>query len=168
MNLHHIRCAVADGLAAGPRGTTARLIAICAIATATALAPTVAGARPTGAPEGASVTAGQLPRTTQNLVSPDARDAARTSSLAGTTDQIDLRSPDARDAADGRGTWSAPRVTVVKAPQSTGTSSGFDWGDAGIGAGAVAALILLGLGGGLVSTHRRRGGRRPQRSATIA
>ena len=39
----------------------------------------------------------------QDLRSPDTRDAARTSSLAGTTEPAqDLRSPDARDAAEGR------------------------------------------------------------------
>jgi hypothetical protein len=38
----------------------------------------------------------------QDLRSPDTRDAARTSSLAGTTEPAqDLRSPDARDAAEG-------------------------------------------------------------------
>ena len=46
----------------------------------------------------------------------------------------DLRSPDARDAAEGRGTFNAPEVTVVRVPAprrprppptgSTGTTSG--------------------------------------------
>jgi hypothetical protein len=34
-------------------------------------------------------------------------------------------------------------------------SAGFHWGDAGIGAGAMLALIVLGLGGALTLTHRR-------------
>ena len=33
--------------------------------------------------------------------------------------------------------------------------NGFDWGDAGIGAAGGLALAMLGLGGGLVITHRR-------------
>jgi hypothetical protein len=92
----------------------------------------------------------------QDFRSPDAVDAAQ-SALAQRGQ--DLRSPDARDTAAGRGTFTAPRVTVVKvaeAPQATG--GGFDWGDAGIGAGGVVALVLLGVGGSLMVTHRRRGG----------
>jgi hypothetical protein len=34
-------------------------------------------------------------------------------------------------------------------------SSGFDWGDAGIGAGSMLALTLIGLGGVLAATNRR-------------
>ena len=91
-----------------------------------------------------------------DLRSPDAVDAAQTA-LAQRGQ--DLRSPDTRDTAAGRGTFTAPRVTVVKvaeAPQATG--GGFDWGDAGIGAGGVVALVLLGVGGSLIVTHRRHGG----------
>jgi hypothetical protein len=33
--------------------------------------------------------------------------------------------------------------------------SGFDWGDAGIGAAGGLVLAMLGLGGGLVISHRR-------------
>lgn len=70
----------------------------------------------------------------------------------------DLRSPDTRDAAEGRGTFSAPEVTVIKAPQTApATSNGLDLGDAGIGAGGALALILLAGGGALVVSHRRRG-----------
>jgi hypothetical protein len=92
----------------------------------------------------------------QDFRSPDAVDAAQTA-LAQRGQ--DLRSPDTRDTAAGRGTFSAPRVTVVKvaeAPQATG--GGFDWGDAGIGAGGAVALVLIGVGGSLMVTHRRRGG----------
>jgi hypothetical protein len=92
----------------------------------------------------------------QDFRSPDAVDAAQTA-LAQRGQ--DLRSPDTRDTAAGRGTFSAPRVTVVKVaetPQATG--GGFDWGDAGIGAGGAVALVLIGVGGSLMVTHRRRGG----------
>ena len=37
----------------------------------------------------------------------------------------------------------------------TAPSAGFDWGDAGVGAGSILALTLIGLGGGLAVTRRR-------------
>jgi hypothetical protein len=43
-----------------------------------------------------------------------------------------------------------PAVVRVQLPPT-----GFDWGDAGIGAAGGLALAMLGLGGGLVITHRR-------------
>jgi hypothetical protein len=189
MNLHHSTCAVAGGLAPGPRRTTtsngaivpvppcrrarlsvARLIAICAGATATVLVPAGAGALASLPPEerAAGGTVDPQLRMTQNLVSPDARDAAQTSSLAGTTDRTDRRSPDARDVADGLATSSAPTTTVVKVLQPTAPSTGLDWGDAGIGAGALAGLMLIGLGSALVITRRRRVAHAASRSATIA
>jgi hypothetical protein len=68
----------------------------------------------------------------------------------------DLRTPDAADAAQGRVTSAAaPRVTVVKVSETSPSSSAFDWGDAGIGAGAALGLLLIGLGGVLVAVHRR-------------
>jgi hypothetical protein len=121
-------------------------------------------AAPTAMVGQAAAEVGQ-PRADQNLVTPDARDAAQASSLAGTTQTIDRRTPDAQDAADGRGTWNAPAVTVVKVPEPTPLSTGLDWGDAGIGAGAVVGLMLLALGSGLAIVHRRHGA---QGSRTIA
>jgi hypothetical protein len=97
-----------------------------------------------------------------DLRSPDARDAARTSSLAGTTatSARDLRTPDARDAASGRGAFSAPEVTVIKVPQaSPSPAGGIDWVDVGIGAGSLLGLILLGLASTIAVSHRRQGGR---------
>jgi hypothetical protein len=41
----------------------------------------------------------------------------------------------------------------------TTPASGFDWGDAGIGAAGGLALAMLGVGGGLVISHQR-----PQRT----
>jgi hypothetical protein len=98
----------------------------------------------------------------RDLRSPDARDAA-----ARAQSGADLRSPDARDAAQGRGAWSAPQIVVVKVsrPRVSG-SAGFDWADAGIGAGAAFGLVLLGVGGTLVVTHR--GGAAAQRSGRAA
>jgi hypothetical protein len=74
----------------------------------------------------------------------------------------DLRSPDARDAAEGRGTWNAPDVTVIRVaePSSSPASDGLDWGDAGIGAGGLLGLILIGSGGALLVVHRRQGASR--------
>ena len=98
----------------------------------------------------------------QDLRSADARDAARTSSLAGTTStpRQDLRPPDTRDYAEGRGTFNAPEVTVVKLAQpAPAGDGGIDWGDVGIGAGSVLGLALLALGGTFAVVHRRQGAR---------
>jgi hypothetical protein len=86
----------------------------------------------------------------QDLRSPDARDAA-----ARVSTPTDLRSPDARDAAQGRSAAQAPTVMVVRMPQGT-RSNGLDWGDAGIGAGGVIALVALGSGASVL-VRRRRG-----------
>jgi hypothetical protein len=91
-----------------------------------------------------------------DLRSPDAVDAARSAAVSNAQD---LRSPDTRDSAAGRGTFTAPHVTVVRVAQpSQVTGGGFDWGDAGIGAGGVLALVLIGVGGSLMVTHRRHRG----------
>jgi hypothetical protein len=86
-----------------------------------------------------------------DLRTPDAVDAGTT---AATTAGTDLRTPDAVDHGLGRGTFSAPDVTVVKVVDPP-PATGFDWGDAGIGAGGLLGLILVGLGGTLVVSHRR-------------
>jgi len=39
---------------------------------------------------------------------------------------------------------------------SSVSGEGFDWGDAGIGAGAGFAVTMIGLGGALVISSRRR------------
>jgi hypothetical protein len=70
----------------------------------------------------------------------------------------DLRSPDARDAADGRGTFNAPEVTIVKVPANSPApaADGLDWSDVGIGAAGVLGLTLIALGGAfaVVKTSR--------------
>jgi hypothetical protein len=85
----------------------------------------------------------------QDMRTPDARDAA-----TRVQSSPDLRSPDVRDAAQERGTASTPQIVVMKVsrPQVSG-SGGFDWADAGIGAGAVSGLVLLGVGAALVIAH---------------
>jgi hypothetical protein len=52
----------------------------------------------------------------------------------------------------GPGGAPASRTPVVHVGD---TSSGFDWGDAGVGAGALLSLTLIGLGGVLAVTRRR-------------
>ena len=48
---------------------------------------------------------------------------------------------------------------VARIPPTAGravtASAGFHWGDAGIGAGGMLVLIVIGLGGALTLTHRR-------------
>jgi hypothetical protein len=99
---------------------------------------------------------GALASTTpQNLVSPDAQDAA-----AGRSTAQSLVSPDAQDAAAGRGTFSAPQVTVVKVPAVATDGSdgggGISWTDAGVGAGGMLGIILLAGGTAALVTHRPR------------
>jgi hypothetical protein len=121
-----------------------------------ALAAGIAAAAPTGAlarpaPEAAT--------STQDLSPPDVRDAA----LAAQAGQ-DLRPPDVRDAARGRGTYNSPRVVVVKLPHRApepASARGIDWADAGIGAGGLLGLSLIGAGGALAIVHRRRANHAP-------
>jgi hypothetical protein len=61
-------------------------------------------------------------------------------------DYVDLRSPDAKDAGSMADT-SSPTPSV-QAP-------GFDWGDAGIGAGSALGLLLIILSGMFAVVHRR-------------
>jgi hypothetical protein len=93
---------------------------------------------------------------TQDLRSPDARDAAEHMGMDDpeVLPSQDLRSPDARDAARDL----PPVSTAATDPVADVAASegGFDWGDAGIGAAMM--LALLGIAGGslLLVTGRRR------------
>jgi hypothetical protein len=103
----------------------------------------------------------------QDLRSADARDAAQAAEARQDQPAQDLRSADARDAAEGRGTFNAPEVTVVKVTEaSQPASGGLDWGDAGIGAGGLLGLMLLGFGGALAVAHRRQRGHSRGQTAT--
>jgi hypothetical protein len=66
----------------------------------------------------------------------------------------DFRTIDARDGADAPGS----AVTHVTAPvtEEPASSSGFEWGDAAIGAGSALGLVLVVAGGGAVITRRHR------------
>ena len=116
----------------------------------------------------------------QDLRSPDAKDAAREAGTAPEPAQ-DLRSPDASDAAAHRGLYQPDRgpyvldrhygspdavdaardLPPVQIPQPVVQvrelpSSGFDWGDAGIGAAGMLALFSIAAGSALLITGRRR------------
>ena len=84
----------------------------------------------------------------QDLRSPDTRDAA---AAAAAEHYQDLRSPDARDA--GRPPVQVP-TPVVEIREVGG--SGFDWGDAGIGAAGLLALLSIAGGVTLLAVGRQR------------
>jgi hypothetical protein len=82
--------------------------------------------------------------------SPDATD------WHGRTPHQNLTSPDAQDAAKGRGTFSAPEVTVLRVSRPARTSGGgVDWADVGIGAGGMLGVVLLAGGGAAIAARRR-------------
>ena len=87
----------------------------------------------------------------QDLRSPDARDAATQSAKVELAQ--DLRSPDARDAGLPEAPTSDTIVEIREAPVG-----GFDWGDAGIGAAGLLAMLSIAGGLALLSTRRRRRG----------
>jgi len=131
--------------------------------TIAALGASTAAAQPIDGPMHDAIAAGQgaIAQYTPNDVrTPDTMSASKQS----TTEPVaDMRTPDARDHGQGRGTFSAPEVTVVKILDQAPTGSGFDWTDAGIGAGGLLGLILLGLGGTAALAHRKA---TPHRTAT--
>ena len=86
---------------------------------------------------------------TQDLRSPDARDAAR---LSATQVAQDLRSPDARDASLPESPTPDTIVEIREVP-----TTGFDWGDAGIGAAGLLALLSIAGGMTLMVSRRREG-----------
>jgi hypothetical protein len=82
-------------------------------------------------------------QTQQDVRSPDARDAAGVHAQPQ-----DLRAPDTRDSVAGRGTSTAPEVTVVRVsePAKPAPTGGLDWRDVAIGAAFAVALGLIALG----------------------
>jgi hypothetical protein len=123
--------------------------------TIAALGASSAGARPTDSPMHDAIAAGQgatTRYTPTDVRTPDTMSASKPSTSEPV---VDLRTPDARDHGQGRGTFNAPEVTVVKLADPAPTGSGFDWRDAGIGAGGLLGLILLALGGTAAVAHRK-------------
>jgi hypothetical protein len=92
----------------------------------------------------------------QDLRSPDSIDAAGVA-MPKVSQGQDLRSPDVRfGQPDGTAVPARERVRIVEVP-----SSGFEWGDAGIGAAGMLAATLLAVGLGLAATHHRERRRSP-------
>ena len=90
----------------------------------------------------------------QDLRSPDTRDAALVTEVQPNPSRQNFVSPDARDYAEGRGTFNAPEVMVVKVPATAtpepiSSASALDWSDVAIGAGAALGVMLLAIGGSL-------------------
>jgi hypothetical protein len=158
--------------------TTAALLAVCATPASAAtfedLHSNGSGTSADVAPPPSSIAASAADEY-QDLRSPDAKDAA-----ANATAGQDLRSPDATDAAAHRGIyapdeqytlnrdWGSPDAVdaardlppvqlptpVVEVKGSP--SSGFDWGDAGIGAAGMFGLFGITAGLALLLTGRKR------------
>jgi hypothetical protein len=84
--------------------------------------------------------------------------AALAAPAAGAQQPQDLRSPHAGDVAGGHGADYSPQVVIVKerSQPRPAPADGLDWADAGIGAGTLLGLGLIGLGGALLIGHRRR------------
>lgn len=120
--------------------TSAVAIALCAASPAAAHALITPDAIDAGAANKPQVTQKQDQR------SPDAATPFEST--------IDKRSPDVRygqpnGAPVPNVTLAPTRVRVVEVP-----SSGFEWGDAGIGAAGMLALVLVGVGVGMAGLHR--------------
>jgi len=88
--------------------------------------------------------------------------AVPSTAVAGMAPVVDGRSPDTLDAAaataritDGR---SPDTLDATRTPQpiEVVTTGGFDWSDAGIGAGFGAGVLALVAGAALVLTSRRQ------------
>jgi hypothetical protein len=90
----------------------------------------------------------------QDLVSPDARDAGPVTH--NPIESTDLRSADAQDAAANPRLRSYRTPTIIEVTSPTApSSSGFDWGDAGIGAAGTLAVIAIAAGGTVLVIRRR-------------
>jgi hypothetical protein len=110
-------------------------IALCAAA------PAMAQEQDLRSPD--AIAAGQpKPLQTQDYRTPDA-----VNPFEGTTD---LRAPDNR-FGQPTGVPMPVRVRIVEVP-----SSGFAWGDAGIGAAGMLAVVMLAAGIGMAGVHHRR------------
>jgi len=128
------------------------------VVAALAAGPAAAQSQDLRSPDARDAAAGRLPTTaqvaSQDLRSPDARDAAGRPAATTQVASQDLRSPDARDAADGRKPGPVPVIVRVPA-ESPQVDDGVDWDSVAIGA-LTAAGLLFALAGmfALVSHHR--------------
>lgn len=115
--------------------TAAIAIALCAAA------PAVAHTQDLRSPDAVAAGDPKAPQV-QDYRAPDAVNPVEPAT--------DLRSPDNRFGQPTGGPAPA-RVRIVEVP-----SSGFGWGDAGIGAAAMLAVVMLGVGIAMVGMHLRR------------
>jgi hypothetical protein len=123
-----------------------RVVLASAVAAALAIPATAAAQQDLRSPDARDAGMPAWAAPLQDLRSPDTRESAHPQRPQ------DLRSPDAVDSARGV-VPSAPAVSPVTLVRSAPV--GFDWGDAGIGAGGALAVILLGTGGVLIVGRRR-------------
>ena len=116
---------------------------------ALAAGPASAQSQDLRSPDTRDAAAGRYPAVVhQDLRSPDARDAAEGRYPAASPEpRQDLRSPDARDAAEHR----TPVIVRVERSEATGMS----WDSAAIGALAAAGLLISLAGVGALVTRRR-------------
>jgi hypothetical protein len=90
----------------------------------------------------------------QDVATPDP--AAARAVTRHAIESIDLRSADAKDAGVNPSLQSYGTPTIVEVASPTPpSSSAFDWGDAGIGAGGTLAVIAIAVGGTVLVTRRR-------------
>ena len=68
----------------------------------------------------------------------------------------DLRMPDNRQAPGGADVTETPTEPAAVIAVREAPSSGFSWGDAGIGAAGIVALLSIVAGSTLLVTNRRR------------
>jgi hypothetical protein len=113
-------------------------IALCAAA------PAVAQARDLRSPD--AVAAGQP-------TAPPIQDYRTPDAVERVVPTTQLPVPVSRSGQSSTGAPPA-RVRIVEVP-----STGFGWGDAGIGAAGMLAIVMLGVGIAMAWTHRRRRGR---------
>jgi hypothetical protein len=104
------------------------------------------------------------PAAAQDLRSPDAADISRAPAVANVdlrspdaanpfrAPAVDLRSPDAADPYSGVPVQVVERAPVVSIRE---VDPGFDWRDAGAGAGALFTLVLLLIGGSIALKRHR-------------
>jgi hypothetical protein len=122
-----------------------RSIAIALVATAAIAAP--AAAQDLRSPDAADPSARPAVANI-DLRSPDAVDLSAKPAIAN----VDLRSPDAADPYSGIPVQVVEHAPVVSVRE---VASGFDWGDAGVGAGALLTLVLLIMGGSVFLKRHR-------------
>jgi hypothetical protein len=87
----------------------------------------------------------------QGLRSPDSTDAGIEAQREQPGNQ-DLLNPDTRDPAVAAQQGGARKTPT---PPAIAHEPGFDWGDAGIGAGSVLGLLLIALSAAFAVVHRR-------------